>query len=215
VVPLDREEPMIGHISRWITVVAVLAGSVGATPSRAAEAPLDDATLKSVLGALADERRNEAQYHRVLADLGSVRPFSNAVWAEGRHAAMLEDVLRTHGAAVPPAAPAGAPLASYATRKDACTAAVEGEKQNVALYDAAIVPGLPADVARVFEHNRTVSREHHLPAFERCAGLAASGADRGPGHGGWGHGRGRAGHGCGGSHCGCGGAGSGADAAAR
>jgi hypothetical protein len=186
---------MTSQTSRWITVVAVLAGGLGAAPSRAAEARLDDATLKSVLGALADERRNEAQYHRVLADLGSVRPFSNAVWAEGRHAAMLEEVLRAHGAEVPPAAPAGAPLASHATRKDACAAAVESERQNVALYDAAIVPGLPPDVARVFEHNRMASREHHLPAFERCAGFAASGAGERPGPGG--HGRGRAGHGCG------------------
>jgi hypothetical protein len=206
---------MTGRTSGWIAVVAVLAGSFGATPSRAAEAPLDGATLKSVLGALADERRNEAQYHRVLGELGSVRPFSNAAWAEGRHAAMLEDMLRAHGAEVPPAAPAGAPLASYATRKDACTAAVEGEKQNIALYDAAIVPGLPADVARVFEHNRMASRERHLPAFERCAGLAASGADRGPGPGGRGHGGGRAGHGCGGPHCACSGAANGAGVAAH
>jgi hypothetical protein len=199
---------MSHRISLWMAAAALAAGSLGAARSHAGEPKLDDQTRTSVLAALADERRTEAQYHRTLSDLGSVRPFSNAVRAEGRHAAMLEAVLRAHGEDVPAAmAAGGAELASYANLGDACAAAVASEKRNVALYDTAIVPGLPADVARVFEHNRMASLENHLPAFERCAGTAGSGAAAGRGCG-RGAGGPRCGHrpqggaGCG-QGCGC------------
>ena len=161
--------------SLWIAAAALAALAVGVQRARAAEPRLDDGTLKSVLAALADERRTEAQYDRVLSDLGSVRPFSNAFRAEGRHAALLEAVLQAHREQVPAARPReAAGLTTHAKLTDACRAALESEERNVALYDAAIVPGLPADVERAFRHNRMASLEHHIPAFERCAGVAGS-----------------------------------------
>jgi hypothetical protein len=138
-------------------------------------APLDAAVRASVEEALADERRTEAAYAAVVAGHGEVRPFSNAVHAEGRHAAHLEATLAARGLAVPrPPAP---PAAAAGTVAEACAAAVDGERANVALYDRLLAAGpLPGDVRSAFERNRWASLEHHLPAFERC--VARAGGDR-------------------------------------
>lgn len=158
--------------------------------------PLTEAVRAAVLEALADERLGEAVYARVLKDHGDVRPFSNVIRAERRHAEFLEALLTARGLSVPAAAvPAEVP--AYAGVKEACVAAVEFETKNVALYDRLLAGGataggapvagrLPEDVKRAFEHNRMASLDHHKPAFERCAGVAAA---RGPGRGaGRGHG---------------------------
>jgi hypothetical protein len=113
-------------------------------------------------------------YARVLKDHGDVRPFSNVVVAERRHAARLEDLLRSRGLDVP-ARSAVAEVPAYASVTEACAAAVEFETKNVALYDRLLAAGpLPDDVKRAFDHNRTASLERHKPAFERCAGAAAA-----------------------------------------
>jgi len=173
----------------------------------AAPATLSDSVRAAVLEALHDELRGEAMYSRVLKDHGNVRPFSNVVRAERRHAAFLEDLLKARGLVVP-APTSGAEAPAYASVKEACGAAVEFETENVALYDRLLAVGpLPDDVKRAFDHNRVASLDHHKPAFERCAGIAtAQGAGRGAGHGA-GHGARRGagctdgcGQGCG--HCG-------------
>jgi hypothetical protein len=160
----------------------------GQPAASASEKParLGDAAKAAVEEALRDELRGEAMYARVLKDHGDVRPFSNVVRAERRHAAFLEDVLKARGLAVPEA-PAGE-VPAYATVKEACAAAVAFEVENVALYDRLLAKGsLPDDVKRAFDHNRMASLDHHKPAFERCAGVAtasrAQGAGRGHGHG--------------------------------
>ena len=181
-------------------------------------APLSGSVKAAVEEALADELRGEAMYGRVLKDHGNVRPFSNVVHAERRHAAFLEDLLKARGLAGP-APQAGAEVPGYASVKEACIAAVAFETTNVALYDRLLAAGpLPDDVKRAFDHNRMASLDHHKPAFERCAGVAtAQGAGRcarqGSGHGAGrgagcgdgccqgcghcGHGQGHGGHGCG------------------
>lgn len=177
--------------------------------------PLNEKVKTAVEEALRDELRGEAIYARVLKDHGEVRPFSNVVRAERRHAAFLEDLLKARGLAVP-APPAGAEAPGYPSVRDACAAAVAFEMQNVALYDRLLAAGpLPEDVKRAFDHNRIASLDHHKPAFERCAGVAVyrgggHGAARGAGCGGaggqgcgpCGHGQGHGGcgHGCGHGH---------------
>jgi hypothetical protein len=118
---------------------------------------------------------SEDVYAAVVHAHGEVRPFSNAVHAEARHAAFLERVLAARGVAVPPRALAPAQPAP-ASLTQACAAAVASERHNVALYDRLLAGGsLPEDVRRAFDHNRWASLEHHLPAFERCRGAAAAG----------------------------------------
>jgi hypothetical protein len=184
-------------------------------------APLGDAVKAAVEEAFRDELRGEAIYARVLKDHGDVRPFSNVIRAERRHAAFLDNLLKARGLAVP--APPVGDVPTYATVREACAAAVAFETQNVALYDRLLATGpLPDDVKRAFDHNRMASLDHHRPAFERCSGVAAGqGMVRGAGRGhgarvardesracgrgqgsGAGHGCGHGGgHGCGHGHC--------------
>lgn len=206
------------HPAKILPATAIAATLVlAAAGGRAQEektSPLSDRVRAAVEEAFLDELRGEALYSRVLKDHGEVRPFSNVIRAERRHAEFLEGLLKAHGLAVP-AHPAGAEVHGYPSVKEACAAAVVFEAQNVALYDRLLAAGpLPDDVKQAFDHNRVASLEHHKPAFERCAGVAtAHGAGRGAGHGagrgagcgggcgqGCGdcdHGRGHGGHGCG------------------
>jgi hypothetical protein len=165
--------------------------------------PLDERVRAAIAEALADERRGEAFYARVLKDHGEVRPFTNIVRAEARHAGFLADLLQARGLAVPEAGTLAAP--AHASVKEACTAAVVFETTNVALYDRLLAAGpLPDDVKRAFDHNRMASLEHHTPAFERCASGSAApdaaGAGWHRGHSGRGHGPRACGNGC--SECG-------------
>jgi len=173
-----------------------------APPARLAA--LDDRVKAGIEEALQDEWQGEAAYARVLKDHGDVRPFSNIVRAEGKHAAFLEELLKARGLAVPENRWAKADVPASASVKEACAAALEFETRNVALYDRLRGAGpLPDDVKQVFDHNRVASLEHHKPAFERCSGAASARAGRGGGHGccGHGHGGGQGGHRCG--HGGC------------
>jgi hypothetical protein len=138
-------------------------------------APMGATVQSAVETALADERRTQAVYAAVVASHPDVRPFSNAVLAEARHAAHLETTLTARGLAVPARPPL--PAVPGGTVAEACAAAVEGERANVALYDRLLAAGgLPDDVAGAFARNRRASLEHHLPAFEGC--VARSGGAR-------------------------------------
>ena len=151
-------------------------------------APLDERTSASILEGIADERKTEAVYRAVIAKHGQIRPFTNAVRAEDRHARFLETLLTSRGLAVPESKVAETGPVP-ATALEACEAALVSERQNVALYDRLLASGpLPQDVKGAFEHNRWASLEHHIPAFERCVarggGAVATSGGRGNGPGG-------------------------------
>jgi rubrerythrin len=194
-----------GTKTSWAVLVAAGLALAPAAMSRAQStvkpAPLSDRSRAAIAEALQDELRGEAFYARVLKHHGDVRPFSNVVLAERRHAAFLADLLEARGLPVPELEATAEP-AAHASVKEACSAAVEFETQNVAIYDRLLALGpLPGDVKRVFEHNRMASLDRHKPAFERCAGLATAQGFAGRGREGHGHG---CGHGRrGGGHCGC------------
>lgn len=172
------------RITTTILTAALAAGVAAQGPgphcapsatASSAVAPLDMRVQAAVQEALLDERHTEDVYAAVIHAHGEVRPFSNAVQAEARHAGILERLLAARGIAVPPPAVAPAQPAP-ASVTQACAAAVVSERQNVALYDRLLAGGpLPEDVRQAFDHNRWASLEHHLPAFERCRGAAAAG----------------------------------------
>jgi len=168
----------------WLTVLVAAALTLPAAAASGAQpaqelAPLDNRSRAAIGEALADELRGEALYARVVKDHGDVRPFSNVVRAERRHAELLADLLKSRGLAVPDRAATTAKPPAYPSVKEACAAAVAFEAQNVALYDRLMAAGpLPDDVRRIFQHNRTASLDRHTKAFERCGGLATA---RGPG----------------------------------
>ena len=120
-----------------------------------------------LLDALEDERKAEATYAAVIEKFGPVRPFSNIIEAEQRHAAALERQLARLGIDVPPD-PWTGKVAAPASLAQACESAVQGEVENIALYDR-LIPMIEDPAARqVMENLQAASRERHLPAFKRC-----------------------------------------------
>jgi rubrerythrin len=129
-----------------------------------------DAAVKEALDTMIqDEYRLEQTYLRVLRDFGEMRPFSNIVRAEQRHSAAITALYTARGLPVPASRWSAEDVPAYRSVREACAAAIEGERANIALYDRYLERPLPDDVRATFEYNRRASAEHHLPALRRCA----------------------------------------------
>lgn len=130
-----------------------------AAPSSTAATTLDG-TYRAETGAL-------ATYRHVVTTLGPVGPFPNVVQAEEQHVSAVAALFTRYGLGVPTAATG---QASPSTRSAACTLGASIEHQIVAMYDRLLpsVTSYPA-VTTVFHNLQAVSRDNHLPAFERCS----------------------------------------------
>jgi hypothetical protein len=120
--------------------------------------------------AIQDEYHAEATYSRILADFGEVWPFANIVKAERRHAAAVARLFTNRGLGLPDSQWNLDNVPRFNSLPEACTAAAQAERDNIALYDEFLKMSLPRDVQNVFTNNRRASLEAHLPAFENCAG---------------------------------------------
>ena len=138
--------------------------------------PLDEAQVAAIAEALQDEYQGEAIYARVLLDHGDIRPFSNVVHAEQRHASFLEELLEARDLPVPANAGVGGPGLRVAPGGLHRGRRVRGRATSPSTTGFLTAGPLPDDVRQAFEHNRMASLEHHKPAFERCA----TGGGRGP-----------------------------------
>jgi hypothetical protein len=118
--------------------------------------------------ALDDEYHAWATYDQVLRDFGLVRPFSNIRDAEARHIEALLHLFAQHGLAALPN-PWPGKVERYPSLRDACSAAVEAETANAALYERLLASTDRSDILTVFHNLRDASQERHLPAFRRCA----------------------------------------------
>lgn len=117
--------------------------------------------------ALEDERKAEATYKAIITKFGPVRPFINIVRAENRHAMAVERQMDRLGFEIPPNEWEGRGEAP-ASIAEACRQAVEGELENIALYDR-LIPQIEDDAVRhVLQRLRDASSDNHLPAFRRC-----------------------------------------------
>lgn len=117
--------------------------------------------------ALEDERKAEATYAAVIDKFGPIRPFINIVSAENRHAMAVEKQMARLGFEIPANEWEGRGEAPD-TVAAACRQAVEGEIENIALYDRLIPQIDEPGVRHVLERLRDASRDNHLPAFRRC-----------------------------------------------
>ncbi|MGY6215143.1 ferritin-like domain-containing protein [Methylolobus aquaticus] len=117
--------------------------------------------------ALDDEYKSRATYRCVIEKFGPVRPFVNIVEAEQRHVYSLISLFDTYGLPVLEDDWASRVVAP-ATIGDACRAAVEAERANMAMYDRLLAATPEPDVRRVLSQLQSASRDRHLPAFERC-----------------------------------------------
>ena len=137
-------------------------------------APLDDVALiePKLASALADELQARALYARVIEQFGELRPFSNIIHAEERHAELLGRLYQEYGLAVPEEQsaaeePSKDPL-RFATLAEAAQAALDAELANAELYDDLLSGVSDPDVIAVFEQLQWASRERHLPALQRA-----------------------------------------------
>jgi hypothetical protein len=128
---------------------------------------LSDTEVADLVAALDDEYMARATYAQVIADLGAVRPFTNIVEAEDRHAEALIKVFRDYGVPVPADAWPGR-IARYTSLREACEAGVAAEVENAELYDRLLAGTDKADILGVYRNLRAASQERHLPAFRRC-----------------------------------------------
>ncbi len=130
----------------------------------------DQGTLKLALDTVyQDEFDARSRYEGVLNELGSVKPFSNIVVAEGRHMEALEQLYMILNLEKPVLQ-----LFTYSRFSSvaaACAASVEAEIKNIQLYDKFLGVVTEEEVRNVFTRLRNASADRHLPAFRRCQGM--------------------------------------------
>ena len=144
--------------------------------------------LEAILNeVLMDEYKARDTYRKVIETFGPVRPFVNIVVAEQTHIDLLLPLYKQHDIPVP-AEPDPDRIAPPGSLLEACETGVAAEIENVAMYERLIPATDQADVIEVLKRLQAASRDHHLPAFQRCVERGGT-----PG-GGQGFGRGR---GCG------------------
>lgn len=162
-----------------LAAVTVLASAAAATqgPTGALESRTENALLR----ALDDERHAQALYQAVMDRHGSVRPFSNIVKAEERHASQLLGLFERYEIEIPRNPWPERELEVPATLREACVQAVEAEKANLGMYDEFLEFVAEPDIREVFTRLREASKERHLPAFERCSDNRGRGRGRGRG----------------------------------
>jgi hypothetical protein len=124
--------------------------------------------------ALEDEYHAEAMYNAVIDEFGEVRPFSNIVAAEGRHADLLLRIYDKYDLEAPANAYTDAGF-DFASPQEAGQAALEAEIANAELYDELLEDVGDSDVIAVFEQLQWASRERHLPALQGYVSGGGSG----------------------------------------
>lgn len=145
---------------------------------------IGEKTKAMILQALHDEYKARAFYRLVIKTFGPVRPFINIVEAEDTHARAVEALCARYSIPLP-SVEWEATLQPPPSILEACRAGVEGEQENIAMYDRFLRETEEPEVRSLFQRLQARSREAHLPAFERCVardGAAGRGAGsvRGP-----------------------------------
>jgi len=133
-----------------------------------ADTRLDASEQQALADALDDEYKSHETYAQVIRDFGEVRPFINIVEAEARHIAALLALFDRYGT-VPPENRWAGKAPRFKSVHEACLAGVQGEIDNVALYDRVLASTRRVDILDVFHSLRAASQDRHLPAFQRCA----------------------------------------------
>lgn len=139
--------------------------STDATPVDPVD-PVDPARA-ALDAALDDERHAIAFYAAVMRRHGQVRPFSQIIQAERRHAAALLGHYERLDHPVPADRWASHAFDVPATIAEACDVAAVAEVRNGEIYDRLIKVTGDTALRRTFDALRRASVERHLPAFQR------------------------------------------------
>jgi hypothetical protein len=128
---------------------------------------LDVKTQQAMIEAINDEYHARAFYNAVIDKFGEIRPFSNIVHAEARHAERLSQLFNQYGLPIPEDSFAGK-VEAPDTIQEACQMGVEAEIANVQMYDKFLNFVQEQDLKAVFTRLQEVSETRHKVAFERC-----------------------------------------------
>ncbi len=128
---------------------------------------IDEKTRSMVLEALNDEYKARAFYRLVIKTFGPVKPFSHIVEAENTHARALERLCRRYEIPLPPDE-WDRTLQPPSSILEACRISVQGEIENIAMYDRFLGKTDNPEIRTLFQRLQARSRDAHLPAFERC-----------------------------------------------
>lgn len=155
----------------WATAGACLAvmssTALTSTVEAATNTSLDAQTQQAMIDAINDEYQARAFYNAIIDKFGEIRPFSNIVYAETRHAERLGQLFNQYGLPVPEDSFAGK-VEAPETLEIACQMAVEAEIANVKMYDHFLDFIQEKDLRDTFTQLRYVSQNNHKVAFERC-----------------------------------------------
>ena len=132
-----------------------------------ASSNLDERTQQAMIDAINDEYQARAFYTAVIEKYGVIRPCSNIVQAEERHAQRWYTLFTQYGLLIPEDTFAGN-VEAPETLRAACEMAVEAEIANVQMYDRFLELVKEPDLRATFIQLRNVSQNNHKPAFERC-----------------------------------------------
>jgi hypothetical protein len=114
--------------------------------------------------AIEDEYLAQARYENVIGKFGAQRPFTNILRAETMHIAELKPLFGMYNVPLPEDN-ARNYLAEPATLADAYRAGINGEIDNIRMYNAFLKQSIPSDVRAVFTALRNAS-VRHLAAFQ-------------------------------------------------
>ncbi|MEC8220762.1 MAG: DUF2202 domain-containing protein [Nanoarchaeota archaeon] len=129
---------------------------------------LSQGEIDALYLALSDEYKAEATYLQVIEDFGEVKPFTNIMAAEQKHAEKLIVLLEKYDLDIPQNTYIGT-IESYDSVQEACSVGVKAEIENVELYDQLLSSTEREDILRVYRALQRASQENHLPAFENCS----------------------------------------------
>ncbi|MBN8204024.1 hypothetical protein JI665_26640 [Bacillus sp. NTK034] len=115
--------------------------------------------------ALQDEFLAQARYNNILLNFGYIRTFARIQEAELRHISALLPLLERYQVPVPEDISRMFVTAPESIKK-AFAFGVQGEIENISMYNKFLSLNLPTDVRTVFTQLRNASM-NHLDAFER------------------------------------------------
>ncbi|OQX29774.1 MAG: hypothetical protein B0D92_01925 [Spirochaeta sp. LUC14_002_19_P3] len=147
-----------------VSAVAETAGYGAADYGAAGAVGKTDLSVEQMLNyALEDEYLAHAKYDVIIKEHGNIRPFSNIIHAELRHIDWVSGLMAKYGYPVPKDDSyqyAVSPL----NIKASLEACVQGEIDNINMYNMFLKQKLPGDVRDLFLELRD-SSENHLRAF--------------------------------------------------
>ncbi|TDL61335.1 DUF2202 domain-containing protein [Rhodococcus qingshengii] len=134
-----------------------------------AKGALQDSSItleEALIYAIQDEYLAQARYDTIIAKFGSIRPFTQIKSAEQRHISALLSLFERYNIKVPEDN-AKQYTKEPGSLKEAFQASVEGEVDNIAMYNKLVsISGLPQDIKVVMKQLGNAS-QNHLAAFKR------------------------------------------------